>query len=69
MEQMNTNNECMPEFYTPTDLMQLLHKSKNTIYALLAEDNHTLPFAVIKIGHQYLIPKQPFDRWAKGEVS
>ena len=50
--------------YTPKELQQILHMSKNTIYKLI----HTKGFPVIYIGHKVLTPHDELQRWISNNL-
>lgn len=50
----------MNQVYTVKDIIDILQISKGAAYKFI-KDNP--PFAVIKIGDTYRIPKNSFDKW------
>ena len=52
------------EFYTMTDIKDILHLGQNNAYKLI----HTKGFPSITIGKKILIPKDEFEKWVKHNI-
>ena len=59
MSSTSATNNIVPMVYTAEDIMIMLKISKSTAYNLL----HDAPFAVIRLGDTYRVPKETFDTW------
>ena len=54
--------------YDAEDIQKLLGVGRTSIYGFLEDVyKNQGPFRVIKIGKMYRIPKEPFDKWLRGE--
>jgi excisionase family DNA binding protein len=54
------------DYYRMVEVAELLDIARNTAYAYAKRGE--LPFPVRRLGAQYRVPKQPFDRWLRGEA-
>lgn len=63
------DQEVERKVYGAEDLQKILGIGRSKIYVFLNEVyKNKEPFRVIKIGKNYRIPKESFDRWLNGEV-
>ena len=54
--------------YDAEDIQKLLGVGRTSIYGILEDVyKNQGPFRVIKIGKMHRIPKEPFDKWLRGE--
>ena len=49
------------QFYTPKDIMDIMGIGHNKAYALFKSKS----FPAIKFGHNYIVKKDEFEKWAK----
>jgi excisionase family DNA binding protein len=54
------------DYYRMAEIAERLDIALNTAYAYAKRGE--LPFPVRRVGAQYRVPKQPFDRWLRGEA-
>jgi excisionase family DNA binding protein len=54
------------DYYLMAEVAERLDIALNTAYAYAKRGE--LPFPVRRVGAQYRVPRQPFDRWLRGEV-
>lgn len=47
-------------FYTPEDLVEILHSSKPTVYKMM----HRRDFPLIRVGNRLRVYKNAFEKWA-----
>jgi excisionase family DNA binding protein len=52
------------DYYRMAEVAELLDIALNTAYAYAKRGE--LPFPVNRVGAQYRVPKEPFDRWLRG---
>lgn len=62
---VSINNLDKPEtedtvFYTPEDLVEILHSSKPTVYKMM----HRRDFPLIRVGNRLRVYKNAFEQWA-----
>ena len=54
------------DYYQMAEVAERLDIALNTAYAYAKRGE--LPFPVRRVGAQYRVPRQPFDRWLRGEA-
>lgn len=60
--------ELLFQSYRPQDIERMLSVGRTTTYRFLDEVyRYQEPFVVLRVGTQFRIPKQPFDRWFNGK--
>lgn len=47
-------------FYTPEDLIRILHSSRPTVYKMM----HRKDFPLIRVGNRLRVYKKAFEKWA-----
>jgi excisionase family DNA binding protein len=58
--------EADRDYYRIAEVAERLDLSVNTLYTYAKRGE--LPFPVRRVGPQYRVPKDPFDRWLRGEA-
>jgi excisionase family DNA binding protein len=58
------NKASQADYYRMAEVAELLDIALNTAYAYAKRGE--LPFPVNRVGAQYRVPKEPFDRWLRG---
>ena len=57
------------QVYTVTEMQEMLNISRTFAYKFADEVYQKQePFVVLKIGKSFRIPKEPFNRWMKGQT-
>ena len=59
--------EAARDYYRIAEIAERLDIALNTAYAYAKRGE--LPFPVRRVGAQYRVPKEPFDRWVRGEAA
>ena len=59
------NTQTPAAVLTVKDVQDILQIGTNSAYNLI----HSKAFPVVKIGHSYRIPTEPFHRWLDGQKS
>jgi excisionase family DNA binding protein len=60
----HADKAAQAEYYRMAEVAELLDIALNTAYAYAKRGE--LPFPVNRVGAQYRVPKEPFDRWLRG---
>ncbi len=61
-------NQDIKKVYDVSDIQKMLGLGRSKTYVFLEEVfKAKKPFRVIKIGKQYRIPKDSFDKWVDGQ--
>ena len=61
------HEQVLKKVYDVSDIQKILGLGRSKAYEFLEEVYHNKkPFAVIKIGKLYKVPKEPFDLWVSG---
>ncbi len=55
------------DYYRIAEVAERLDLAVNTVYGYAKRGE--LPFPVRRVGPQYRVPKEPFDRWLRGETA
>jgi excisionase family DNA binding protein len=66
-QQQEPAAEAAQDYYRIAEIAERLDIAVNTAYAYAKRGE--LPFPVRRVGAQYRVPKEPFDRWVRGEAA